>query len=117
MTETTNSSEHNAVYKPSHYEKDGYPSTQVMVRAMFAGTEGKLPLSVYPWWKDAFKYLFRWPLKNGVEDLHKAKRCIDMILEELEANEFHEKALNMTDEEANYYSAYAAIHGNAVHEK
>ena len=85
MTEQMNNSEHNAVYKPAHYEKDGYPSTQVMVRAMFAGTEGKLPLSVYPWWKDAFKYLFRWPLKNGTEDLLKAKRCIDMVIEELEA--------------------------------
>lgn len=80
-----NNNQHDAVYKPSHYEKDGYPSTQVMVRAMFAGTQGKLPLSVYPWWKDAFKYIFRWPLKNGVEDLRKAQRCIDMIIEELEA--------------------------------
>ena len=37
---------HNAVYKPSHYEKDGYPSMQEVVRGMFAGTEDKLPLSV-----------------------------------------------------------------------
>ena len=83
--------QHDAVYKPAHYEKDGYPSMQEVVRGMFAGTEGKLPTSVYPWWKDAFKYIYRWPLKHDtlekqIEDLNKAKRCIDMVIEELEAN-------------------------------
>ena len=86
---------HDAVYKPSHYEKEGCTSMQEIVRQMFVGTEGALPLSVYPWWKDALKYLWRWPLKHDtwdkrVEDLRKAKRCIDMIIEELEANGYQD---------------------------
>lgn len=29
------------------------------------------------------KYLWRWSRKNGIEDLRKAKQCIDFMIEEI----------------------------------
>jgi hypothetical protein len=37
-------------------------------------------------WQNAFKYLWRWPYKNGVEDLKKARWYIDRLIEELESD-------------------------------
>ena len=38
-------------------------------------------------WQNAFKYLWRWPYKNGIEDLQKARWYIDRLIEELETDE------------------------------
>ena len=35
-------------------------------------------------WQNAFKYIWRWPYKNGVEDLRKARWYIDRLIHELE---------------------------------
>lgn len=35
----------------------------------------------------AFKYLWRWKHKNGVEDLKKARQCITMVLDTLGASD------------------------------
>ena len=37
------------------------------------------------WWGIAFRYLWRWPWKGGVEDLRKCRESIDIMLEEIEA--------------------------------
>ena len=39
------------------------------------------------WWGCAFKYLWRWPLKNGVEDLRKAEECLSLLIAEAEDDE------------------------------
>lgn len=41
------------------------------------------PIALY-WWGCAFKYLWRWVRKNGVQDLKKCKQCIDFLIEEIE---------------------------------
>ena len=38
-------------------------------------------------WQNSFKYLWRWPYKNGVEDLKKARWYLDRLIEEVERNE------------------------------
>jgi hypothetical protein len=35
-------------------------------------------------WQNAFKYLWRWPYKNGLEDLKKCRWYLDRLIEELE---------------------------------
>lgn len=73
-----------AVGHPAHYAGDGSVESMDALRSMM-GAEG---LDVTPvqafWWGNAFKYLWRWPLKNGTEDLRKCRQCIDYLLEEVE---------------------------------
>ncbi len=41
------------------------------------------PMASY-WWGCAFKYLWRWTRKNGLEDLRKCSQCIDFLMDEME---------------------------------
>lgn len=70
---------------PAHYAGDGSVESMDALRSMM-GAEG---LDVTPvqafWWGNAFKYLWRWPLKNGVEDLRKCRQCIDYLIGEIES--------------------------------
>jgi hypothetical protein len=38
-------------------------------------------------WQNSFKYLWRWPYKNGVEDLKKARWYIDRLITKLEGDD------------------------------
>lgn len=42
------------------------------------------------WYGCALKYLWRWPLKNGREDLRKAVQCVEYLLDALEVGETDE---------------------------
>ncbi len=35
------------------------------------------------WWGCAFKYLWRWKEKNGLQDLMKCRQCVDYLVESL----------------------------------
>lgn len=60
---------------PEHYEGyGGIECKDALESAMGAGT-------LYYWWGCAFKYLWRWRRKNGIEDLEKCKQCIDYLIE------------------------------------
>lgn len=37
------------------------------------------------WWGCVFKYLWRWPLKNGLQDLRKARQCLDYLIDVVES--------------------------------
>ena len=41
------------------------------------------PATIGYMYGNAIKYLMRWPLKNGVEDLRKCRQYLDMMIEEL----------------------------------
>lgn len=69
-----------AVSHPSHYTSGGIEAKDALKAAM-SGSELS-PMAFY-WWGCAFKYLWRWTNKNGVEDLHKCKQCIDFLIEEV----------------------------------
>ena len=66
-----------AVAHPRHYM--GHTGIECMdaLRSM-VGREGM----VNYWEGCAFKYLWRWKTKNGVEDLEKARQCLDYLISE-----------------------------------
>ena len=83
-----------AVSHPSHYTSGGIECKDAMAAMMGTGyclqpcaNDGKAvnlaPIALY-WWGCAFKYLWRWARKNGVQDLKKCKQCIDFLIEEIE---------------------------------
>lgn len=67
------------VANPRHYAGDGKISCKDALRSMM--NAANIDSEKAYWWGCAFKYLWRWPLKNGVEDLKKCKQCIDYLLE------------------------------------
>ena len=68
---------------PPHYSSASIECIDAM-RAMSLGSYVE-PHDAYCW-QNAFKYLWRWPYKNGVEDLKKARWYIDRLIEELESD-------------------------------
>ena len=81
----------NNVSHPSHYTGGEIECKDAMRAAFGKGyCYGKLsdaknipPICFY-WWGCVFKYIWRWKNKNGIEDLCKARQCIDFLIEELE---------------------------------
>lgn len=71
-----------AVSHPSHYTSGGIECKDAMAAMM--GTGYCLQPCANYWWGCAFKYLWRWVRKNGVQDLKKCKQCIDFLIEEIE---------------------------------
>ena len=71
------------VKNPAHYSGDGKITCKHAMRSMMYDAE-VTPSQAY-WWGCAFKYLWRWPWKCGVEDLRKCRESIDIMLEEIEA--------------------------------
>lgn len=60
---------------PEHYEVNGMECIDVML-----ATQGSYAVASFCIC-NAFKYLYRWKRKNGVEDIKKAKRYLEMYLE------------------------------------
>ncbi len=85
----------NVISHPSHYASGGIECKDAMKAAMSyskflfvdpdMATSAKRFISpaAFYWWGCAFKYLWRWDKKNGVEDLQKCKQCIDFLIEEI----------------------------------
>lgn len=74
------------VKAPSHYAGDGIECKEAM-RSMMSGTycyvadrenysHENIPPSAFYWWGCAFKYIWRWNRKNGVQDIDKAIECL-----------------------------------------
>lgn len=84
----------NAVSHPSHYTSGGIECKDAMAAMMGTsycvqpcangGTAQNLAPIAFYWWACAFKYLWRWSRKNGVQDLRKCKQCIDFLIDEAE---------------------------------
>ena len=58
------------VKAPAHYMGDGKIQCKHAMRSMTKPVEMD-PYAAH-WWQEAFKYVWRWPLKNGVQDIDKA---------------------------------------------
>tara|TARA_A200000159_G_scaffold163136_1_gene188594 strand:+ start:2845 stop:3195 length:351 start_codon:yes stop_codon:yes gene_type:complete len=75
------------VNKPPHYNASSIECIDAM-KAMSEGSVGKQKHTVSNHqaycWQNSFKYLWRWPYKNGVEDLKKCRWYLDRLIEELE---------------------------------
>lgn len=72
------------VNRPPHYNQAGIEC----IDAMQAMTEGAKvnPHAAYCW-QNSFKYLWRWPYKNGLQDLQKARWYLDRLISEIEGAE------------------------------
>lgn len=62
------------VKAPSHYAGDGVTTCKVALRSMMHNTA--LVGDKSYWWGCAFKYVWRWPHKNGAQDIDKAIECL-----------------------------------------
>lgn len=69
------------VNKPPHYNKASIECIDAM-KAMSKGADTS-PHAAYCW-QNSFKYLWRWPYKNGLEDLRKCRWYLDRLIAELE---------------------------------
>ena len=65
------------VDKPPHYNTANIECIDAM-KAMSEGADVS-PHEAYCW-QNSFKYMWRWPYKNGVEDLKKAKWYLDRLI-------------------------------------
>ena len=72
------------VDKPPHYNTANIECIDAM-KAMSEGADVS-PHEAYCW-QNSFKYMWRWPYKNGVEDLKKARWYLDRLIQEVERNE------------------------------
>ena len=66
---------------PVRYSGDGEVSCSRAMKSMMHETSFG-PMALW-WWGCAFKYLWRWPHKNGEEDLAKAADCIERLRAEV----------------------------------
>ena len=73
----------NVVEHPDHYAGDGKIECMDAMRSMRSGDQYALPPIAAHWWAEAFKYIWRWRRKNGVQDLQKCKQCIDYLIDEI----------------------------------
>ncbi|WP_035425424.1 DUF3310 domain-containing protein [Atopobium fossor] len=78
------------VSHPIHYAGDGKVECMDALRSMMAPIKDNLSGTVAYWWGCAFKYLWRWYLKNGLEDLLKARQCLDYLIEDYTSKADHE---------------------------
>lgn len=76
-----NSPSEDMVNNPPHYNQAGIECIDAM-QAMSEGASVS-PHEAYCW-QNAFKYLWRWPYKNGVQDLRKAQWYLDRLIKQME---------------------------------
>ena len=67
---------------PDYYKGDGNVTCMDALRACVHGWNPD-PLYAF-WFCNAFKYLWRFRRKNGVEDLYKCEDYIDMLIDEID---------------------------------
>ena len=72
------------VREPRHYSGDGKISCMMAVKSMFSGL--KLSAVQVYWYGCAFKYLWRWPWKDGKQDIDKCIQCLNYLKDELEGD-------------------------------
>lgn len=66
------------VKAPAHYRGDGIVDAKRAMMSMLAPANGQVPLEVGLWWGNAFKYLWRAPMKGQMEqDIDKAIECLE----------------------------------------
>ena len=77
---------HDPVHDPAHYAGDGRVGCKRAMLAMAAGYDrARVPSAASYWAMAATKYLWRWPLKGGVQDLEKARERVGLAIEALGA--------------------------------
>lgn len=89
MTEEILNNGFDKVNKPNHYcGKYGMESIDIIRN--FAGCQEEIQ-GFY--WGNVIKYLCRYRKKNGLEDLHKAKKYLDWLIEDLKREDLEKTAI------------------------
>jgi hypothetical protein len=70
------------VNHPPHYNASSIECIDAM-KAMAEGSDVD-PHASYCW-QNAFKYLWRWPYKSGLQDLKKCRWYLDKLIDEIES--------------------------------
>ena len=70
------------VKAPAHYMGDGEVECKRAMQSMMTNT-AFVGTAMY-WWGCAFKYIWRWPHKNGVQDIDKAIECLTELRKAVE---------------------------------
>lgn len=67
------------VKAPRHYAGDGKIECKHAMRSM----THEVTMDAYAahWWQEAFKYVWRWPHKNGLQDIDKAIESLTLLRE------------------------------------
>lgn len=78
----TDAQTNDMVNQPPHYTNAGIECIDAMEEVAYHS--GVDPFHGYLW-LNAFKYLWRWPYKNGIEDLKKCRWYVDKLISKLEA--------------------------------
>ena len=73
-----------SVKEPKHYAGDGTIACMDALKSMLHGATDTLDATQIYWWGCAFKYLWRWPWKNGRQDIEKCEQCLKYLKEEIE---------------------------------
>lgn len=68
---------------PRHYAGDGKIEAKHAMRSMMHGVH--MPSYISSWWFATFKYLWRWPHKNGLQDLYKARESLNNLIDAVES--------------------------------
>ena len=66
---------------PVHYAGDGTITCKDALKSMLTNSE--LPPIQGYWLGCCFKYIWRFEHKNGLQDLEKARECLDMLIQEV----------------------------------
>ena len=66
---------------PEHYRGDGDITCADAMRSMMTPIQDELSAMQIYWLGCAFKYVWRWPLKGGVNDIDKAIDCLTRLKE------------------------------------
>ena len=70
------------VNKPPHYNTSNIECIDAMAAMV---EDAHVTAHEAYCWQNSFKYLWRWNYKNGIEDLQKAKWCIERLIEEVDS--------------------------------
>ena len=72
--------EHDNVNHPAHYTAGGIECIDAIAAALTCQTD-----PMHAWLTgQVLKYMWRWPLKNGLEDLKKARFYLDRLIADVE---------------------------------
>lgn len=80
LKSSSEQAEHDNVNHPAHYTAGGIECIDAIAAALTCQTD-----PMHAWLTgQVFKYCWRWPLKNGLEDLKKARFYLDRLIADVE---------------------------------
>ena len=70
----------NDISRPIHYAGNGEVECMDALESMMSVAPAWMSAETAYWWGCVFKYLWRWPHKNRMKDLLKARQCFQYLI-------------------------------------